>query len=129
LQQLQQLDSETYRPCDASEEDAKNVGGEVMTWVGLLLMPVSCYHPMSRFRIDLFLGDGLLGDHTPLFYLDQLIYSASYPATSDKQHYVGTVRPTLSNLSSGTSTNLFFTLNDIYNNRPFLMDPSVLVQL
>ena len=33
----------------------------VVSWVGP--QPASCYHPTSRFRTDLFLGDALIGDH------------------------------------------------------------------
>ena len=64
----------------------------VMTWVGLLLMPVSCYRPMSQFRTDLFLGDGFIGDYTPIFYPDQHIYSTSYPAATSSGGAIGTAQ-------------------------------------
>lgn len=69
-------------------------------------MPVSCYHPMRQFRIDLFKGGGLINNHTPLSYFDHPELT-SYPATSDKQYSGGTVSPTQS-----TSTNMFLY---IYN--------------
>ena len=83
----------------------------MVSW--LQLMPVvSCYHPMSRFRTDLFLGDGLIGDHRPLLYPDQLIASTSsshgFPPLTPlrPQFSPALISPSSSCLLTGSQTSL-----------------------